>query len=253
MPGGTPGLAGRRVRGQGVITDEGLVLASLNLHGGRDRNGVPFDVEGALRALEADVIVIQEAWSPAGHHDPLAAAARAFGHRAIHADLLTATDLASLAIADDTTTGRWGLALLTALPVTSHEVLDLGVASGDVCHRVALVAMVALPGGKTLRIASAHLTHRFPRSVGQLRLLAAHLGRHPAPTVIAGDLNMPGPATLAATGYARAVRGRTFPSHRPVVALDHMLTGPGVTALGGEVAAPVGSDHLPIRAHLHIA
>jgi len=69
--------------------------------------------------------------------------------------------------------------------------------------------------------------------------------------VIAGDLNMPGPATwTAGHGYRRVVRGPTFPAHRPLIQIDHLLAGPGVRAEAAEVLPGVGSDHLPVRAQL---
>lgn len=234
------------------VSDDTLVLASLNLHAGRDRRGAPFDVAAALRALAADVVVVQEVWHPVGGPDPVAAAAAALGVRAVRADLLT-TDLVGLGIAADPAPGLWGLALLCTLPITCQEVVDLGRAPRDVCRRGALVVTVTLPAGGRLRIAGTHLSHRFPGSVRQLRRLAAHLAGGTAPAVIVGDLNMPGPATVAAPGYARAVRGATFPAHRPLIELDHVLTGPGVRALGGEVLPASGSDHRPVRVRLRLS
>jgi endonuclease/exonuclease/phosphatase family metal-dependent hydrolase len=81
-------------------------------------------------------------------------------------------------------------------------------------------------------------------------VLRGAMTRGPVPTVIVGDLNMPRPATVAAPGYRAAVRGRTFPAERPLIQLDHMLLRGPVIATGGEVAGPLGSDHLPIRAQL---
>ena len=72
------------------------------------------------------------------------------------------------------------------------------------------------------------------------------------PTVIAGDLNMPGPLTGLAAGYAQAVSGRTYPAHRPLVQLDHILTSRRVAGCGGAVLPPAGSDHLPVRARLRL-
>src|SRR5579875_3604587 len=43
----------------------GLVVATFNVHGGIDGWGRPFDVVEACRALDADVLVLQETWSPA--------------------------------------------------------------------------------------------------------------------------------------------------------------------------------------------
>jgi endonuclease/exonuclease/phosphatase family metal-dependent hydrolase len=70
--------------------------------------------------------------------------------------------------------------------------------------------------------------------------------------VIAGDLNMPRAFTRAAAGYADAVRGRTYPAHRPLVQLDHLLAGRRLAGLDGEVLDPVGSDHLPVRAQFSV-
>ena len=81
------------------------------------------------------------------------------------------------------------------------------------------------------------------------RLLAAST----VPTVIAGDLNMPGPVTGLAVGYTPAVNGRTFPAESPLLQLDHILTSRGVRARDGQVLPPAGSDHLPIRARLRVA
>jgi endonuclease/exonuclease/phosphatase family metal-dependent hydrolase len=71
--------------------------------------------------------------------------------------------------------------------------------------------------------------------------------------VITGDLNMPLPLTGLAAGYAPAVIGRTYSASRPTVQLDHVLADRRVIRCGGEVLAPAGSDHLPIRARLRLA
>jgi endonuclease/exonuclease/phosphatase family metal-dependent hydrolase len=43
---------------------QATVVASFNVHGGVDGYGRPFDVVAACQALDADVIVMQETWSP---------------------------------------------------------------------------------------------------------------------------------------------------------------------------------------------
>jgi endonuclease/exonuclease/phosphatase family metal-dependent hydrolase len=228
-----------------------MILASMNLHGGRGADGTPFDVATACCQLKADMIVLQEAWWPAGQPDPLAGAARALGARIIRADLLADTDLRSLAIAPDARPGRWGLAVLTALPVAGYEVVDLGRSPGDKISRAAQLVTVTTPAGASLRVANAHLTHRFLSPV-QLVRLTRRLAASTVPTVIAGDLNMPGPVSGLAVGYSPAVRGRTFPARHPLMQLDQMLTGRAVRSGGGEVLPPAGSDHLPIRAYVRV-
>jgi len=63
---------------------------------------------------------------------------------------------------------------------------------------------------------------------------------------------MPLPLTGLAAGYAPAVIGRTYSASRPVVQLDHILADRRVIRCGGEVLAPAGSDHLPVRARLRL-
>jgi endonuclease/exonuclease/phosphatase family metal-dependent hydrolase len=228
-----------------------MILASMNLHGGRGADGTPFDVVTACCGLKADMIVLQEAWQPAGRPDPAAEAARALGTRLIRADLATGTNLRRLRIAADPSPGRFGLAVLTALPVTGYELVDLGRVPGDPVARTAQLVTVTTPTGDSLRVVNTHLTYRFISPV-QLVRLTRQLAGSAAPTVIAGDLNLPWFVTGLAAGYSPAVRGRTFPAHRPLVQLDHMLTGRTVRAGDGRVMPPAGSDHLPIRACVRV-
>ncbi len=230
---------------------DGITLASLNMHGGVDRHGTPYDVGAACHHLKGDIITLQEAWRPARQPDPVAAAADSLGVAARFHALAADTTLARLRVGPDTSPGSWGLAVLTALPVLGYDVIDLGQSPGDAIRRGAQLVTVATPGGGTLRVANAHLTHRFTSPV-QLLWLVSRLAASDEPTVIVGDLNMPRAATLVAFGYRRVLRGRTFPAHRPLVELDHVLTGRGVTGTDGEVLSGVGSDHLPIRAQLSL-
>ncbi len=227
-----------------------IVLASLNVHGGRGTDGTPFDIGHACRQLSADLIVLQEAWHRDGQPDPVARVAEALGAQAIRAHVLH-SDLRSLGITHDSAPGRWGLAVLTSLPVIRSDVVDLGSVPGDAVNRSALVVTVQVPGGASLRVANAHLTHRFLSPVQLVRLVRS-LAACEMPTVIVGDLNMPGPVTGLAVGYSSGVSGRTFPAQRPLVQLDHLLTSSGVHAWDGKVLPPVGSDHLPIRARVRI-
>jgi endonuclease/exonuclease/phosphatase family metal-dependent hydrolase len=228
-----------------------MILASMNLHGGRRADGTPFDVAAACRQLRADVIVLQEAWWPVGRPDPVTEAAHALGHHILRADLVTATDLRSLGIAAEAGRGQWGLAVLTALPVIGYEVADLGPTPAEKMSRAAQLVTVTTPDGASLRVVNTHLTCRLFSPVQLLRL-TRRLVASAAPTVIAGDLNMPGPVSGLAVGYSPAVRGRTYPAHRPLLQLDQMLTSPAVRAGDGRVLPPAGSDHLPIRACLRV-
>jgi endonuclease/exonuclease/phosphatase family metal-dependent hydrolase len=161
------------------------------------------------------------------------------------------TDLHSLGIAADARRGQWGLAVLTALPVTSYEVADLGPTPGERMSRAAQLVTITTPAGASLRVVNTHLTHRLFSPV-QLVRLTQRLAASAAPTVIVGDLNMPGPVSGLAVGYSPAGNGRTYPAHRPLLQLDQMLISRAVRARDARVLPPVGSDHLPIRACLRV-
>ena len=231
--------------------DRELILASLNTHGGRDADGLPYDLEAACRQLKADVIVLQEMWHAHGEPDPADEIASALGAEAIRADTHSDIDLRSLGISAETTRGRWGLAVLTTLPVAHYEVTDLGRTPGDPTPRVAQLITLDMPGGGTIRVANTHLTYLFASPV-QLVRLVLHLTKDDVPTVIAGDLNMPMPVTGLAASYDPAVTGRTYPAHRPLLQLDHILADRRVNRCGGDVLGPAGSDHLPVRARLRL-
>jgi endonuclease/exonuclease/phosphatase family metal-dependent hydrolase len=234
-----------------MSSDQEVILASLNTHGGRDAVGRPYDLEAACRRFKADIIVLQEVWRPRSGPDPVADIAAALGTEMLRADLVDDTSLRSFGIADEPGRGRWGLATLTTVPVTGYEVVDLGRIAGDATPRAAQLITVELPGRGPLRIANTHLTYRLLSPVQLLRLVR-RLEADDIPTVIVGDLNMPAPLTGLAVGYAPAVSGRTFPAHRPLLQLDHILASRQVARCGGEVLPPVGSDHLPVRARLRL-
>jgi endonuclease/exonuclease/phosphatase family metal-dependent hydrolase len=234
-----------------MTSDLEVILASLNTHGGRGADGRPYDLEAACRQFKADIIVLQEVWRPHDGPDPVADIAAALGTELLSADLVDDTDLRSFGIADETARGRWGLATLTTAPVTGYEVVDLGRIAGDTTPRAAQLITMELPGRGPLRIANTHLTHRLLSPVQLLRLVR-RLDAGDIPTVIVGDLNMPAPLTGLAAGYAPAVSGRTFPAHRPLLQLDHVLASRRVARCGGEVLPPAGSDHLPVRARLRL-
>jgi endonuclease/exonuclease/phosphatase family metal-dependent hydrolase len=232
--------------------DEPITLASLNLHGGMTARGEPFDVAEACHRLKADVITLQEAWRPDAQPDLVTTVAAELGAQVRHRGLARNTSRALLGVGTDTGSGTWGLAVLSQLPVTGYQEIELGRAPGDRISRAAQVVTLSTPGGAALRVVNTHLTHRFTSPV-QLMLLTRRLAGGPeVATVIAGDLNMPRPGTLAAPRFRATVRGRTYPAGRPWIQLDHLLVCGPVRVSSAEVADPVGSDHLPIRAGLSV-
>jgi endonuclease/exonuclease/phosphatase family metal-dependent hydrolase len=225
-----------------------LSVASINLHCGLDRHGRPFPAKAAIASLGADVVLVQENWCPQGT-DSLARAAGAdcgypeFTELAMTDDVPLGSLEIGCPVPDET--GAWGLAMMSRVPLTGLTTVGVGSAPGDVVgSRKAQIAEAA-----GVRLVNVHLTHRLLHGPGQLRRLVTGLGDGP-PTIIAGDLNMFWPTVLLGGPYRRALSGRTFPAHRPLVQIDHLLAGPGVAIERAQVLPGVGSDHLPLRVDL---
>lgn len=234
-------------RERGVVT-----VASLNVHGGVDSHGRPFDVAAAVTGLGADVIALQETWVKSAEPDPVAVAALAIGARLFRVWLHTDVSPSRLGVPAGDDIGSTGIAMLCTLPVASHEIIDLGRMHGDLASRRALILTVKVPGsGTVMRLAGTHLTHRFISPV-QLGRLVWHLSRSRLPAVIAGDLNMPRQIARFAPGYTPAPRGPTFPAESPFVQLDHILISSGLDQVESVVLPGVGSDHLPVRARVRL-
>lgn len=220
-------------------------VASINLHCGLDHRGRPFDVKTAIAALDTDVILVQENWTVAAGSLARTAAADCGYPEYLELPLTADVPLASLEIADGPVPdqiGAWGLALMSRLPLSGVTTISLGAAPRDVIGE--RYAQVAEAGG--VRLVNVHLTHRIRHGPRQLRRLVAGLAGG-GPTVVAGDLNMFRPTVALARPYRPVLRGRTFPAHRPLLQLDHVLAGPGVHTAGGAVLPSVGSDHRPVR------
>ena len=99
--------------------------------------------------------------------------------------------------------------------------------------RVALVADVETSRSDALRVVATHLSFLPVSSGRQLRRLVRGLGRAAGPTVLLGDLNMSPRRARRITGMRPLASGPTFPSHSPVVQLDHVLSDRPLAAAGG--------------------
>jgi endonuclease/exonuclease/phosphatase family metal-dependent hydrolase len=232
------------------LSSRDLAVSSLNMHGGVGIDGQPFDVEAAIMGLDADVVVLQETWYPDTGPDLVAAAAASLGAELFWVPLRSAPSLRAIGIPADSGPGHSGLAVLCRHRVTSYELADLGQMRGDPVRRRAQILSIELPDQSMVRIVATHLSHRLVSPI-QLARLIRYLGPS-VPTVIAGDLNMPGLLASRVPSYTMAVRGRTWPAELPVTQLDHILAGPLIEPVAGRVLPSAGSDHLPVRAQLRL-
>ncbi len=82
----------------------GFVVATFNLHAGIDGWGTPFDVVACCTRLDADVLVLQETWTPDGGDGLASLVATSLGYEVHEAPLSEAMLLEAT-----TATGeRWG-------------------------------------------------------------------------------------------------------------------------------------------------
>lgn len=265
-----------------------LCVASFNVHAGIDGWGRRFDVAATCRELDADILVLQEVWAPDDGPAMGAALAQELGYRCFWYPMARGRrgqprqegndkwqptrDVRTAANAlyidgerpearrvrrspryGEAEPGSWGLAVLARVPVLRSTTVELGRMPGDRGRRGVLIVVVERAGTEVV-VAGTHMSHLSSGSPVQFRALRWALDEHVGtrPGVLAGDLNLWGPPTVALLpGWRRAVKGRTWPAWRPHSQPDHVLVR-GVDVLEGTVLAHAGSDHRPIRARLGI-
>ena len=224
-----------------------LRLASWNVHrcigvdGVRDHDRVA----AVVRELDADAIVLQEIEAeptPEAVLDQLLVLADATGLTAVAGTVLTDRR------------GGYGNALLTRRPVASVRRIDLSISGRE--PRGAIDVTLAL-GASFLRIVGTHLGLRAAERRSQLGSLLEKLGPASAePMVVLGDFNEWLPTSRNLRGlqgrFGRPAAPRTFPSWRPVLALDRIWAEPHAMlhAIGVHRSplARIASDHLPVWA-----
>jgi endonuclease/exonuclease/phosphatase family metal-dependent hydrolase len=249
-------------------------LATFNvLHGRPMHDGHPGDASDgrpladAIAALDADVLALQEVdrhLDRSGRSDQALAAASAMGA----ADWRFASAGPGLTVYSAREAGQGGpsagIALLTRLPVRDWRALRMAPArlptpvkeAGRPAlrlffdhPRVALAAVLEGPSGP-FTVAASHLSLMPPWNGAQLLTLRRWIAPLPRPHLLLGDLNMPGlvPATLLGPRWRDLARGLTFPAHRPILQIDHVLAnGLGLEAVRhAEVPVIPVSDHRPL-------
>lgn len=232
-----------------------LSIAVFNLHWGVDMRGHSFDAMSACLALDADVLVLPEAWRPHGRTaliDELADRTGATLH-----DVVAMTDTNHARPRHlrppSGPPGTCGLAMLSRVPVRSFTTIPLPQSARDVIHRRhAIVAEIPF-GDTVIAIAGIHASHRLRGSLPQLRAVDRELRTRDMPSIIAGDCNMWGPPlALAMPERRRAVRGRTWPAWRPHSQIDHIWIDDAFDVVDARIGPAVGSDHRAVRATVRL-
>lgn len=239
-----------------------ITVASFNVHWGRGskRQRWPeFDVVEACRSIDADVIALQETWAPddgPAQHDEVAAALGLSVVSVPTARARLEPTPKLLGRGDPTRRtgdGDWCVALLSREPIRTTRVTTLPDLWFDPWSRVLLQAELDVAGAN-LTVVTTHFSHLEFGSPLHTPALRRGLPPSNRPAVFLGDMNMWGWTISAMTtdGWRRAVRGKTWPAHRPWHQIDHVLVTPSVDVVHGEVLPDQGSDHRPIRVRLRV-
>lgn len=223
-----------------------LRLATYNIHGavGPDGRRDVGRIAGVLEELDANVVALQEVDSRHGEFDLLDELAARTGLTPIAGPTLIHHR------------GDYGNAILTREPILGVRLLDLSVEGRE--PRGAIDADLRLPGGP-LRVLATHLgLHPAERRYQVQRLLAALKDAERPATVLMGDINewflWGQPSRWLHAYFEQTATPPSFPARFPLLALDRIWARP--KHLLREVRAHrsrrarTASDHLPVTARL---
>jgi endonuclease/exonuclease/phosphatase family metal-dependent hydrolase len=253
-------------------------IATLNLlHGLSPADGRvdAARLRGAIASLDADVLCLQEVdrdQPRSGHLDLTAIAAEALGARWSRFEPALAGTPGGHTVpvgAGPVIGTAYGIAIVSRMPVRSWHTHRLAAPrlrvpmpgmvpvsrSGRLRlapprlirdePRVLLAAVLDTPNG-LMTVGCAHLTFVQGWNVPQLRAGVRLLRSLPGPRLLLGDLNMPSPLPAALTRWHPLVTGRTFPSWRPRMQIDHVLADGPVQVTASSIERLPVSDHCAV-------
>ena len=225
-------------------------LASYNVHRaiGRDRRTDPGRILGVLREINADVYALQEVEAHDTGGDMLAWLAKELGAQAIAGTTLLRND------------GHYGNGLLARCNcIVRSELVDLSWRERE--PRGAISADLDFGGGHVLKVVATHLGLRPAERREQVeRLIQLFTWHEQERAVLMGDVNewflWGRPLKKLHQYFDRTPAVATFPSGKPVFALDRLWTHPAsiLKDVSAHVSAlsRVASDHLPLVASIEL-
>jgi endonuclease/exonuclease/phosphatase family metal-dependent hydrolase len=223
-----------------------LTIATYNIHGARGTDGVfsPERVAAVIREIGADVIALQEV--PMG------------GRNVPNVAEMLERETGFAAAAGATCSlreCRFGNVVLSRYPMTAIRSIDLSF--GNRQPRGALDADLDCRG-HPLRVVATHLGLGMAERRDQVKRLLEVFDTEKMAVVLLGDLNewFVWGRTLRwlKSHFQKAHAVATFPSWRPLLALDRIWIRPHQRLVHVKVhrsrVARVASDHLPLVAHI---
>lgn len=232
-----------------------LRIVTYNVHRSRgmDRRTRPDRVAAVLRAIDADVIALQEvvgAGPVGGSHIEAIGAALGMGWVMAHTRHLRGH--------------QFGNVILSRFPIRHHAQYDL---SWKACEERCLQRVDVEVAGRLLHVYNVHLGTAILERRHQARRLATIVSdRHvTGPKIVLGDFNewMRGLTTTLLSAKLKSVdltkylrRRRTYPGLFPILHLDHIYYAGHLEIIGIELPRTrlslVASDHLPLVADVRI-
>lgn len=226
-----------------------LRITTYNIHRcvGCDGVEAPERIAAVLRDIKADVAALQEvAFDPSGSKNILADLARSMDAQAIAGPTLLEKK------------GHYGNAILSRFAPESVDRLDISVSGRE--SRGALAVRLRL-NGIGIRIVTTHLGLRPRERRYQIRRLLPLLDDPNAEvTILLGDFNewllWGRPLRWVNRRFGSLPATATFPSRRPLLALDRIWIDPANRLISlhhhRHVSAAVASDHLPLVAQVAV-
>jgi endonuclease/exonuclease/phosphatase family metal-dependent hydrolase len=232
-------------------TTRTLSVATYNIHRcvGADGRKDPERIAAILRHLSCDIVGLQEVESHGprgGHSHQLDYLARAGGYVSVAGPTMLQPE------------GHYGNALLTRARVAEVRRHAFDVSRWE--PRGVLEACVDIQG-ISVRTIVTHLSLRPAERREQVTKILEIVGAEPSlPTILLGDFNEWLPWARSRrrleARFGRIATPATFPSKRPLFALDHIWVVPAHAVEQLEtVRTPLSraaSDHLPLRAILRL-
>lgn len=224
-------------------------IATYNIHRavGADGRQDPTRIARVLEEIDADVVALQEVAYRAGQS----------GHLLEYlGEQMQAHVIEGMTMYDER--GHYGNAVLTRLPTTAIDRLDISVPHREPRGAIDVTMKVQ---SMEVQVIATHLGLRPKERRDQIKALLPRFdAAHAEVKVLLGDLNewflWGRPLRWLHRVFGDVPAPATFPARRPFLALDRLWVDPGSVVNGirahASAVARTASDHLPVVADLDL-